>query len=97
MAWPKGVSPKLMQARWLLYRAHWFVDERQKEPEPIIATTYAAFAQEVIDVLRALGIEGPGTPHLDPATCRAQGHGRVACERCGAEWVGLERVREREA
>jgi hypothetical protein len=39
----------------------------------------------------------PGTLRLDPATCRALGHGRVACERCGAEWVGLERVREREA
>jgi hypothetical protein len=34
---------------------------------------------------------------LDPATCRAQGHGRVACERCGAELVGLESVRQGQA
>jgi hypothetical protein len=29
---------------------------------------------------------------LDPATCRAQGHGRVACERCGAELVDVASV-----
>lgn len=38
----------------------------------------------------------PGTT-MDPTTCRAQGHGRVACERCGAEWVGLESVRQGQA
>jgi hypothetical protein len=37
------------------------------------------------------------TPRLDPATCRAQGHGRVACQDCGAELVDVASVREREA